>query len=47
MAVSEEDTKSMPMAASIISTLMKKKILADIERRMNAPRKHPAVRKMK
>ena len=47
MAESESQVKRIPMAASIITTLAAKKILGDIARRMKAPRKQPAVRKMK
>ena len=40
-------TNSIPIATSIIATLNPKNSLGDTERRIKAPRKHPAVRKMK
>lgn len=37
----------MTIPASIIATLIAKNSFGDMARRMKAPRKHPAVRKMK
>ena len=40
-------TKRIVMPASIMQTLIAKKSLGDMARRIKAPRKQPSVRKMK
>ena len=40
-------TNNIPMARSIIPTLIPRNIFGDIDLRIKAPRKHPAVRKIK